>query len=157
MKLLIKQRVFSWTDTFDVYDEMGETKYFVRAEFLSLGHRLHICDRDGNEIGLVKEKLFSLFSTFEVEAVGGIQGRIEKKLSFLRPRYEVEFNGWTVQGDSFGWNYQISANGYDVAHISKELLSWGDTYVIDVERPADELAALMLVLAIDAANCSKND
>ena len=44
-----------------------------------------------------------------------------------------------------------------MAHISKELLSWGDTYVIDVERPADELAALMLVLAIDAANCSKND
>ena len=32
MKLLIKQRVFSWTDTYDVYDEYDEPKYFVKAE-----------------------------------------------------------------------------------------------------------------------------
>ena len=40
MKLLIRQRVFSWTDSYDVYDENGNAKYFVKAEFLSLGHRL---------------------------------------------------------------------------------------------------------------------
>ena len=34
MQLLIKQRVFSWTDTYDVYDEKEEPKYFVKAEFL---------------------------------------------------------------------------------------------------------------------------
>ena len=33
MQLLIKQRVFSWTDTYDVYDEKEEPKYFVKAEF----------------------------------------------------------------------------------------------------------------------------
>lgn len=32
MKLLMKQRVFSWTDTYDVYDEAGNKKYFVKAE-----------------------------------------------------------------------------------------------------------------------------
>ena len=35
MQLLIKQRVFSWTDTYDVYDEKEEPKYFVKAEFFS--------------------------------------------------------------------------------------------------------------------------
>ena len=45
MKLLIKQRVFSWTDTYDVYDENGGKKYFVKAEFLTLGHRLHVTMR----------------------------------------------------------------------------------------------------------------
>ena len=44
MKLLIKQRVFSWTDTYDVYDESGNVKYFVKAEFLSIGHRIHVYD-----------------------------------------------------------------------------------------------------------------
>ena len=39
MRLLIKQRVFSWTDTYDVYDEYEHPKYFVKAEFLTLGHR----------------------------------------------------------------------------------------------------------------------
>ena len=29
MKLLVKQRVFSWTDSYDVYDENENAKYFV--------------------------------------------------------------------------------------------------------------------------------
>ena len=45
--MLIKQRVFSWTDTYDVYDENGRAKYFVKAEFLTLGHRLHVYDAAG--------------------------------------------------------------------------------------------------------------
>ena len=39
MKLLIKQRVFSWTDTYDVYDEAGNPKYFVKANSLHLDIR----------------------------------------------------------------------------------------------------------------------
>ena len=30
MRLLIKQRVFSWTDSYDVYDENENPKYFVK-------------------------------------------------------------------------------------------------------------------------------
>ena len=32
---------------------------------------------------------------------------------------------------------------------------WGDTYAIDINDPADELDGLMLVIAIDAANCTQ--
>ena len=39
-------------------------------------------------------------------------------------------------------------------HISKELLHWGDTCVLTIEDPQDELTALMLCIAIDAVNCS---
>ena len=31
MKLCIKQRVFSWGDKFDIYDEQGNVKYFVKG------------------------------------------------------------------------------------------------------------------------------
>ena len=53
MKLLMKQRVFSWTDTYDVYDEAGNKKYFVKAELFRLGHQIHVFDVSGNEIGTV--------------------------------------------------------------------------------------------------------
>ena len=33
----------------------------------------------------------------------------------------------------------------------------GDTYVLDIVDPADEIMALMLVIAIDAANCSQGN
>ena len=44
MQLLIKQRVFFWSDTYDIYDENGNQKYFIKNEPISLGHRLHVYD-----------------------------------------------------------------------------------------------------------------
>ena len=58
MQLLIEQRVFSWSDTYDIYDEQGNQKYFVKNELISLGHRLHVYDAAHNEIGFIKQKLF---------------------------------------------------------------------------------------------------
>lgn len=155
MQLLIKQRVFSWTDSYDVYDQDGNVKYFVKAEFLSLGHQLHVYDKDGNEIGVIRQRLLTLLPAFDIEVNGQVQGSIEKKFSFLHPRYEVDFCGWHVEGDFLEWNYDVYAACSPVIHITKEWLSWGDTYVIDFSDPKDELTGLLLVIAIDAANCSK--
>lgn len=157
MRLLIKQRVFSWTDSYDVYDEEGNKKYFVKAELLSLGHRLHVYDSRDNEIGMIKEKLMTFMPAFEIVIDGVRKGMIQKKLTFLKPKYEVEFNGRRVEGDFLAWNYDVYAGGNSVIHITKELLHWGDTYVIDFADPADELMGLMLVVAIDAANCTDNN
>lgn len=157
MRLLIKQRVFSWTDSYDVYDEEGNVKYFVKAELLSLGHQLHVYDAHRNEIGIVKEKLFSLLPVFYIEVDGATRGTIQKKFTFFRPQYEVDCNGWRVEGDFLGWNYDVCSGCSSIMHISKELLHWGDTYVIDFANPEDELMGLLLVIAIDAANCTQKD
>ena len=90
MKLLVKQRVFSWTDSYDVYDENENAKYFVKAEFLSLGHRLHVYDMAGNELGLIKEKVMSLLPVFEIEVNGQTLGRIEKRFTLFRPDDLIE-------------------------------------------------------------------
>lgn len=154
MRLLIKQRVFSWSDTYDIYDEAGDVRYYVKAEFFSLGHRLHVYDADGREIGLIKEKLLTFLPTFEIEINGTVYGQIQKKFSFFRPKYEIDFNGWRVEGDFLGWDYDVYSGCSSIVHITKELLHWGDTYVIDIARPEDELMGMMLVIAIDAANCT---
>lgn len=157
MKLLIKQRVFSWTDSYDIYDEDGNVKYFVKGEFFSLGHRLHVYDQNENEIGLIKERLMSVLPCFEIEVQGRVLGKIQKKFSFLNPKYEVDFNGWRVEGNILGWNYDVYEGCSAVIHITKELLHWGDTYVLDFVRPEDEVMGLFLVAAIDAANCTNKE
>lgn len=154
LKLLIKQRVFSWTDSYDVYDEAGRTRYTVRAELLSLGHRIHVFTPSGEEVGAIRQKLFRLLPQFELELDGRIVGTVQKRLSFFHPTYTVDCGGWTVKGDCFGWDYDVVGPDGPAAHIGKELLSWGDAYTLEVYRPADELAALLVVIAIDAANCS---
>lgn len=153
MKLLIKQRVFSWSDTYDIYDEEGEVKYFVKAEFLSIGHRLHVFDRNGKELGIIREKVLSFLPVFEIEIDGVTKGQIKQQFTLLRSKYDVDYNGWYVEGDFLGWNYEVYSGSEIVVNITKELLHWGDTYVLSFENPENELEGLFLVLAIDAANC----
>lgn len=155
MRLLIKQRVFSWSDTYDVYDESEQPKYYVKAEVFSFGHQIHVYNRQtGIEVGAIHQKLFTLMPRFEIEMNGMAVGQIVKKFTFFRPQYEIEYNGWRVEGDFMGWDYDVMSGCSAAMHISKELFHWGDTYVIDFANPADELMGLMLVIAIDAANCN---
>ena len=65
MKLLFKQRFFSWFDSYDIYDESGNTVYVVKGQ-LSWGHCLKIFDRYGSEIGTVKERVLTLLPKFEI-------------------------------------------------------------------------------------------
>ena len=157
MRLLIKQRVFSWTDSYDVYDENENAEYFVKAEFFSLGHQLHVYDRNNCELGVIRQRLFTLLPAFEIEINGQIRGEIRKQFSFFKPRYEIDYNGWRVEGDFLGWDYDVYSGCCSIIHISKELFHWGDTYTINFADPKDELEGLMLVIAIDAANCTRNN
>lgn len=157
MKLLFKQRYFSWFDSYDIYNEAGETVYTVKGQ-LSWGHCLKIFDAEGCEIGTVKERVFTFLPKFELYLGEDYVGCISKEFSFFTPKYNIDCNGWHVEGDFFGWDYSIlDPSGLRIAAISKQLFRWTDTYVIDVYDPQDALCALMLVLAIDAEKCSDGD
>ena len=157
MKLLFKQRFFSWFDSYDIYNEAGETVYTVKGQ-LSWGHCLKIYDAQNREIGTVKERILTFLPKFEMYLGERYIGRINKEFTFFVPKYNIDCNGWQVDGDWFEWDYQIqNRSGRPVANVSKELWNWTDTYVIDVYDPQDALCALMLVLAIDAEKCSRKN
>ena len=59
MKLLIKQRVFSVGDTYDIYDESGNVKYFVK-EKLYQWDIIFIYDENHNEVAVIHQKIISL-------------------------------------------------------------------------------------------------
>lgn len=158
MKLLIKQRVFSWTDTYDVYDENGTPQYFVKGEFLSIGHKIHIYRHDtGEEVGMVREKLMTVMPRFELTAGGRALGNIQKRFALFKPKYEIDYNDWRVEGDFLEWDYDVYQECCPIMHIRKEPFHWGDTYVIDYACRDDELTGLLTVIAIDAANCSNGN
>ena len=157
MRLLIKQRVFSFGEKFDIYDEQGNVKYFVNCELFSFCQQLHVFDMQDNEIGSVHQVLFSFPKQFEIVMNGSTKGYITKQFTFFYQKYDVDFNGWSVEGDFLDWNYDVYSQGRPIIKINKEWLAWGDTYTIDFENPEDELMGLMLVIAIDAANCDHNN
>lgn len=157
MRLLFKQKLFSWFCSYDVFDESGNVVYKVKGE-LSWGHLLRIYDRNGKELGSVKEKILTWLPKFEIYRDSEYLGSINKEFSFFRPRFNIDYNGWHIDGDLFEWDYTIlNATCQKVATVSKQLFNWTDTYVIDVNNENDALCALMLVIAIDAEKCSRRD
>lgn len=157
MELRIKQRVFSWTDTYDVYDENGVPRYYVKGEFFSLGHNIHVYDkRTGEELGSIRQRLLTLMPTFDICYGGREQGCIRKRFTFFTEDYQVEYRGWDVEGNFLGWDYRVIHGDRTVMTISKEWFTWGDTYTLRYDNPANEMPGLLLVLAIDAANCSND-
>lgn len=156
MKLLFKQRFFSWFDSYDIYDEAGNTVYVVKGE-LSWGHLLRIYDAAGNDLGMIKEKVLTWLPKFEMYLGERYIGCISKEFSFFKPRYNIDCNGWQISGDWLEWDYTIQgSSGQTVATVSKEIWNWTDTYAIDASDPQDALCVLMMVLAIDAEKCSRN-
>ena len=106
---------------------------------------------------MVQEKIFTLLPKFEMYMGDRYVGCISKEFTFFVPRFNIDCNGWQVEGDFFEWDYQIlGRDGQCIADVSKQLFNWTDTYMIDVRNPQDALCALMLVLAIDAEKCSRN-
>lgn len=154
MELRFKQRFFSWLDSYDIYDEQGNTVYTVKGK-LSWGHCLHILDAAGNHIGTVKEVVFSFLPRFELYCGEQYYGCIRKEFTFFKPKFTVECNGWEVDGNWWEWDYSITGpDGGIIATLNKELFQWTDTYTIRIQNPADALCVIMVMLAIDAAKCS---
>lgn len=157
MRMYFKQRLFSWFDSYDIYDEQGKVIYEVKGQ-LSWGHCLKIFDAYGSEVGTVKERVLTFLPKFEVYLGDRYLGCISKEFSFFMPKYDIDYNGWHIEGDFLEWDYQITdGNGGTVAVITKELFHMTDQYVIDVPNQSNALIALMFVLAIDAEKCSRNN
>lgn len=156
MKLLFKQRAFSWFDSYDIYNEHGETIFTVEGQ-LSWGKCLHILNAAGEHIGTVQQKIFTFLPQFELYAYGEYLGSMCKEFSFLTPRFTLDCSDWEIEGSFMEWDYTIQSPSRGlVAAISKELFNWTDTYVIEINDPQNALCALMVVLAIDAEKESRN-
>ncbi len=157
MKLYIKQKIFSLKDKFNIYDENGDIKYKAEGEFISLGKKLHITDRNENEVIFIKQRLMTFLPKYEISVMGNEAVEIVKNFTFFKHEYSIPDWGITIKGDFFAHEYEVMRNGIEIAHLSKEWLSWGDTYAIYIGDPKDELLALSAILVVDCCMEASNN
>ena len=125
---------------------------------MSWGHKLHILNKYGEHIATVKQVVLTFLPRFEFYENEKYIGSIQKKISLLTPQYAIDFNGWSISGNIFEWDYDvIGSSGQNVATVRKELFNFTDTYTIETADDNDALYALMVTLAIDAEKCSRNN
>lgn len=155
MKLIIKQKIISWFDSYNVYDENDNVVYVVKGK-LAWGHKFIIFDASGKELGCINEKIISLLPTFEIYKGKEKIGLIKQKLTLWKPKYTFDLDEYEIDGDFWGLNYKIKKSGNEIASINKKFFSITDTYTINSSKE-DAFNVLLIVVAIDAANCVNNE
>ena len=149
MKLYIKQKVFSWGDKFTVKDEAGHDRYRVEGEIFSFGKKLHVYDSNGTEVAFIKQEVWSWMPRFYVFCGDRQVAQIKKEFTFFLPKYHIDGLGWEINGSFMAHDYEITKNGDPIVTISKEWMTWGDSYELNISDPRDEIVALAVVLTID--------
>ncbi len=155
MKLLLKERLFALFDSYDIYDENNNVVFVVKGK-LAFGHKFVIYDAHGNELAMVNEKILTLLKKFDFYKNGSLVGTFSRELSLLRPKYHIDYNGWKIEGNLFGLDYEITdGTGQLVGLAAKELFRLRDTYYLEIIDDRNALDVLMIALSIDAEKCSQ--
>ena len=98
---------------------------------------------------MLKQKLFTFLPKYEIYVNNRMLGEIHKEFTFFTPKFYITFNGYTVSGDFFNWDYDVYRDGKKVSSINKEIFKLTDTYTITTSEE-EALISLMIVLAIDS-------
>lgn len=80
---------------------------------------------------------------------------VRKEFNFLKPRYTIDGPSWQVEGSFWEHDYQLVENRKAIADISKEWLTWGDAYALDITNETNTVLALGVIIVIDCVITSQ--
>jgi uncharacterized protein YxjI len=150
----LKQKVFSLTDRYKIYDETQKELYEVRSKMLSITNKMEFYRvNDGKVLFHFQKELFHFMSTY-ILMDGNHEklATVKKKLAILAKKVTVETQNTTyqVEGDFLGHQFSILQNGEEVASLRKKWISWGDAYEISVYKDDQAEFFLALVILLDS-------
>lgn len=158
MKLYIKQKVFAFTDKYDIFDVNGNVNFRVESEFLTFMPKLHLYDSYGQEQYFIKKKLTFLLAEYEIyNSYGNFCASVSQEFTLLKSKLSVESNlgHFQINGNILSLDFDIFNNGQYFGSIHKKWLSWGDSYELDIPDESNAGFLCALVIAID--NCIHNE
>lgn len=152
MELLMKQRIGSLKQDFDIYNSAGEVMYEVKGKFFSLSRELAIYEIGQSQMrAKIKQKLLSWMPQMDIYVNDTLVTSIRQKLTFFREAYDVSGLNWRIEGDILAYNYQIyDQSGELLASIQRKLLAWSDTFKVHINNElVDPIYVIAVVMAID--------
>lgn len=152
MRFVMKQKIFSLRDSFEIFNEHDELAYVAKGGFFSIRKGLTLKDHTEAEVAKIKQKLLAWKPTFYITLQDGQRCMIKKcffplfKSRFLLklPNAEV-----VIDGDFFAHEYRFVVGNEEIACVSKRWFSFGDTYGVDIKYPEDIELILSCVAVID--------
>lgn len=161
MRYMMKEKFFSWGNDFYVKDEFENDVFFVDGKAFTLGAKLSFQDLMGHELAFIQQKLLTWGPTYEIYRDGRLYAVVKKQLfTLFKHIFTVDVPGpddLVAEGDFMGLEYIFSRSGQHVAHVSKKLFSWTDTYGVDIVEGEDDILILVSAVVIDMVCHSGDD
>lgn len=151
MRYAVKQKVFSFGDSFTIRDEEGQDCYRVRGKVFSFGNKLRIYDMLENELVYIEQKVFRFLPEYHIYYLGQLYAVVKKEFSFFRPKFQIHGTHaqYRAEGNVWAMDFNILREGRPVAQVSKRWFSWSDTYGVDISDEEDPVFILALVIVLD--------
>ena len=151
MKYYIKQKVFSLRDKFTIKDYSQNDLYQVQGKFMSISNKLELLNMDGSQVLNSKRKVFRFLPLYNIYSNHDDElATIKKRFSF-KPKFDVFIgeNEYVVDGSFFAHSFVVKRGEEEVASIIKKVLSFGDSYEIDILDESKKELLLFIVIIID--------
>ncbi len=153
MRYILKQKLLSWGDDFYIRDENGQDVYFVDGKAFTIGDQLSFQDLQGNELAFIKQKVLAWGRTYEIYRNGVIVAVVKKELfAPFHHTFYVDVPGpddLTAVGNFFDMEYTFTRGDKVVATVSKQWLTLGDTYGVEVADGEDDILILASAVVVD--------
>lgn len=151
MKFYIKQKVFSFKDQFTVKDLEGNDVYKVQGKVFSLKNKLSFQDLEEKELLRAEKKLFRFLQEYVIFSANNEPIAVVKRKFGFRPKFLVSIGNqeYNVTGSFFQHSFEVLLGDEIVSSITKKVISWGDSYEIDIYDETHLELNLFIVIIID--------
>jgi len=152
MKFYIKQKVFSFKDQFRIMDETQNVLYEIKGKFMSIKNKLELTNQQGEMLLRSERKVLTLMPKYYIFDARDQEIALIKRIFGFKPRFDLNIlnRDYFVDGSLFGHSFGIYDDNKNlVASISKKIISWGDTYEIDIQDEENVELFLFVVIIID--------
>jgi uncharacterized protein YxjI len=160
MKYYVKQKIFSLKDQFYIMDQSGKEVYGVKGKMFSLSNKMELLNMNGSQVLSTNKKILAFLAKYFVyDPHGELLAEIKRKFG-IRPRFQIIMGNqvYSVEGSLFAHSFGIFDGSNEVASISKKVLSFGDTYEIDIHDDTKTELFLFIVIILDQIlHENKND
>lgn len=154
MKLIINKPIVSWKDKYEIYDEKGNNIFYIQGKGIFI-NEADIYSTNVEYIGKIKQKSSSFFSIkYLFYNKENLIGTIIKKKSILNPKYLLQINDYTIEGDFTSLNYSIKKNDVIQANIHRKIVNMKDMYSMDILNEENINDILILAIGINLIICA---
>ena len=153
MRYLMRQKMLSFGDDFQIKNQAGDDAFVVSGKVFSIGKQLTFQDLAGNTLLSIKQQLMSWGPTYAISKADNVVAVVKKELfSVFSYRFSIELSDsppLETHGDFSNHEYVIFRGGQQVAAISKQWFTLTDTYGVDIGSGEDDELLLAIAVVID--------